>query len=373
LIREAALTVDNDKLEVLANPGDVTVTREADSIVVSLDGTADRAAIEWFADPNARVENVTFADGTAWDAATLEAQIQGETNEAPTVASPVADVDTLEDVPFTYTVDAFSDPDAGDVLIYSAENLPAWLSFDPAARTFSGTPLNADVRSYPVHVIATDLGGLSASDEFVVTVINVNDAPVVAQALPERAFDAGSPFVYSLPAHTFADEDASDSLKLSASLFGGAPLPAWLAFDPASATFTGNPKAKHIGISHIAVTAKDAAGASVVADFGLIVRASADATASGGRGDDFLYGNSGDETLKAKGGNDYLYGDAGDDVLRGGTGNDILQGGAAAACCTSAGGTTSSPSTAATASTPCTAAATVAIRSPSAAASATAT
>ena len=114
---------------------------------------------------------------------------------------------------------------------------------------------------------------------------------------------------------------------LSAKLFDGSTLPAWLSFDAASRTFSGNPKQANIGLSHVAVTATDAAGASTSADFGLVVRAAAGSTASGSAGDDLLYGNEGDETLKAKGGSDYLYGDAGDDLLRGGAGSDVLQGG----------------------------------------------
>jgi Ca2+-binding RTX toxin-like protein len=89
--------------------------------------------------------------------------------------------------------------------------------------------------------------------------------------------------------------------------------------------FSGN--APNIGVSHIAVRAADAAGESAVADFGLIVRTPADASASGGTGNDHLYGGSGSEVLSAKGGSDYLFGDVGNDLLRGGAGTDVLQGG----------------------------------------------
>ena len=64
---------------------------------------------------------------------------------------------------FSFTVPAgsFADIDAGDTLSYSATladggALPAWLSFDAATQTFSGTPGNADVGSLSVRVTATD-------------------------------------------------------------------------------------------------------------------------------------------------------------------------------------------------------------------------
>ena len=59
----------------------------------------------------------------------------------------------------------------GDVLTYAATlangaPLPSWLLFDPATRTFSGTPLNGDVGTLSVKVSATDQGGLAGSGVF---------------------------------------------------------------------------------------------------------------------------------------------------------------------------------------------------------------
>ena len=105
-------------------------------------------------------------------------------NDGPVVASAIADQAATEDSAFSFTVpaDAFSDVDASDVLTYSAtladgSALPAWLSFDPATRTFSGTPENGDVGSIDVRVTATDGSGASAADDFTLTTANVNDAP----------------------------------------------------------------------------------------------------------------------------------------------------------------------------------------------------
>ena len=70
----------------------------------------------------------------------------------------------------------------GDTLTYSAtlnngDPLPAWLSFDPATRTFSGTPTNDNVGAITVKVTADDGNGGTVSDSFVLTVTNANDAP----------------------------------------------------------------------------------------------------------------------------------------------------------------------------------------------------
>lgn len=72
-------------------------------------------------------------------------------------------------IAFAYPGDQFSDPD-GDPLSYAATSadgspLPAWLSFDPGTRLFSGTP-PAAVRGLSVSVTASDPGGLTASETF---------------------------------------------------------------------------------------------------------------------------------------------------------------------------------------------------------------
>jgi hypothetical protein len=76
------------------------------------------------------------------------------TNDAPTLASPIADQTATEDQAFAFTLpaNAFNDADApyGDSLADSAQlasgaTLPAWLKFNAATRTFTGTPANGDV------------------------------------------------------------------------------------------------------------------------------------------------------------------------------------------------------------------------------------
>ena len=88
---------------------------------------------------------VTASDGTATvsDEFTLTVM---PPNTPPEVAIPLADQAATVDVPFTYVVpaDAFTDAD-GDRLTYTAALsggglLPSWLTFDPATRTFTGTP-----------------------------------------------------------------------------------------------------------------------------------------------------------------------------------------------------------------------------------------
>ncbi len=196
------------------------------------------------------------------------------TNNAPTLANPIADQSATEDTPFSYTfaANAFADVDVADTLTYSASGLPAWLSFDAATRTFSGTPANADVGSAPITVRATDAAGAWVEDSFDVVVTNTNDAPTVSNSIADQSATEDSTFNFVVPANTFADVDAGDTLTYST----GA-LPAWLTFDAATRTFSGTPANADVGPVTITVRATDAAGAWVEDSFDIVVANTNDA------------------------------------------------------------------------------------------------
>lgn len=110
----------------------------------------------------------------------------GNTNDPPTLDNPVPDQTATEGVlfSFTFAANTFSDPDVGDTLTYSAvlssgPDLPTWLAFDSATRTFSGTPDDMDVGTISIRLTATDTGGGSAQDDFDLTVTGVNDGPTI--------------------------------------------------------------------------------------------------------------------------------------------------------------------------------------------------
>jgi Ca2+-binding RTX toxin-like protein len=194
-------------------------------------------------------------------------------NDAPVVANAVADANAVQDQAFSLVIPAavFADADAGDVLALQLGGMPAWLSFDAATRTLSGTPGNGDVGTYDLHLTATDLEGASAEDTFTVTVANVNDAPVAANAIAGQAATEDAPFSFTLPAGTFGDADAG------AVLFTFAEGPAWLAYDPDTGTFSGTPANDDVGTASVTVTAVDEFGASVATDFAVAVANTNDA------------------------------------------------------------------------------------------------
>ncbi len=193
-------------------------------------------------------------------------------NRAPAIAAPIPDQGASEDAAFSYTFAAgtFSDVDAGDILSYGARLssgalLPAWLGFDAATRTFSGTPANADVGTLSVRVTATDLAGAAIFDDFMLTVANTNDAPVATAPIAGQTAVADAPVRFELTTTHFSDPDVGDILRYAATLADGSALPDWLAFDAGTLVFTGTPNASDAGRIAVRVTATDLAGASAQA------------------------------------------------------------------------------------------------------------
>ena len=104
--------------------------------------------------------------------------IVDNTNADPTVANEIPDQEAVAGMSFSYQFPAntFNDADTSDTLGYEATKadgfeLPTWLSFDAATRTFSGTPASTDTGTVSVKVLATDSSNGAISDQFDITVV----------------------------------------------------------------------------------------------------------------------------------------------------------------------------------------------------------
>jgi|GEM_PF-1094673 len=127
-------------------------------------------------------------------------------NHPPSITtSPVGTA--AVDAPYTYQVKG-SDVDAGDTLQYSLAAKPAGMSIDSASGLITWTPTLAQVGSHQVSVVVTDSGSLTATQNFSITVIKPNSAPVIsspannatlcAYSLQIEASDPdGDPLLYS--------------------------------------------------------------------------------------------------------------------------------------------------------------------------------
>ena len=125
---------------------------------------------------------VNINDGYSQSLTTSTISVTGTPlNDAPTV-STVLDTQTSccaagigEAYSFQFASGTFTDVD-GDVLTYTATKpdgsaLPTWITFNPATRTFSGTPASAsDISNLAIKITATDPGSLNVSSTFTLAV-----------------------------------------------------------------------------------------------------------------------------------------------------------------------------------------------------------
>ena len=224
------------------------------------------------------------------------------TNTAPTASD--GEVETNEDTDYTFEADDFNfaDTDSGDTLSsVKITSLPGSgkgeLKLDGTAMTATdlpqtvtkaelddddlvySPPANASGDDYTTFKFKVNDGDDDSTAEYTMTidVEAVNDAPTVANAIPDQTATAGSAFSYAFPANTFSDVDDT-ALEYSATKGDGTALPSWLTFTESTRTFSGTPAASDIGTLSVKVEAEDDDDASVSDTFDIVVSA-ADTTA----------------------------------------------------------------------------------------------
>jgi VCBS repeat-containing protein len=129
----------------------------------------------------------------------------------------------------------------------------------------SSTDTLTDVFAYTMR----DAAGATSSATLTVTIHGANDAPVLASQTGGQIAVVGSAFSLTLPAGTFTDVDAGDTLVYAATLADGSPLPAWLTFDPATRKFSGTPPA--FGTIGVKVLATDSGGLAAGETFNIAI------------------------------------------------------------------------------------------------------
>ncbi|MDO1448406.1 malectin domain-containing carbohydrate-binding protein [Rhodocytophaga aerolata] len=121
-------------------------------------------------------------NGTPALSATAQVTVNvSKVNKAPVIVSAPEAQTITAGQPFSFQTGSFSDPDASDVLTYSAslaDNsvLPAWVQFNAATQVFSGTaPVTPG--SITIRVTATDQALASVSATFAITIEAVQVIP----------------------------------------------------------------------------------------------------------------------------------------------------------------------------------------------------
>jgi Ca2+-binding RTX toxin-like protein len=178
------------------------------------------------ADATNPIQRIYFqGPNITWDLAKIAGLVTGQ-DTAPQLVKPLLDQSVKQGAVLAYSVpaDAFVDNDAGDVLTYSAKladsmPLPAWLSFNPATRTFSGTAPTGYLDTLNVKVFATDKAGNVASDVFDLAVVADHKTLTGTAAAEALVGASGNDTLYGLAGNdTLMGNDGNDRLDGGAGL-----------------------------------------------------------------------------------------------------------------------------------------------------------
>ncbi len=170
----------------------------------------------------------TLSDGTTTSNTATVSLTINPVNDTPVVANPLTNQASPEDTAVNFTIPAntFSDVD-NPTLTLSASlandtALPAWLSFNAATGTFSGTPPLNFNGTLPLKVTASD-GQFSTASTFDLVITPVNDAPIATNdsfITREDTLIVGNVIVNTNP--NGADSDAENNPLTIATVNGSA-------------------------------------------------------------------------------------------------------------------------------------------------------
>ena len=276
--------------------------------------------------------SVSYTDGhgTAQSLTSAMSAAVANVNDAPTGAVSLTG-EATEDKTLTANTGSIADADGLGAFSYqwarSTDGGTTWSNVSGATGSTYALG-DADVGSrMRVSVSYTDGHGTAQSltSAMSAAVANVNDAPVLVQAIADQSAQAGQAFSMTLPADAFRDADVGDVLTYAVRMADGSALPSWLSFNATTRTLSGTPTGVPDNARmamQLQVVATDSNGASANDIFALNVDGQTPPpppvqgkNLRGGNGNDVLTGGAGNDTLDGR---------AGKDVLNGGAGNDTL-------------------------------------------------
>lgn len=217
-VEDNAITID-----VLANdtdadgdPLDITGTTDPNNGVVTHNGVTVTYT------PNENYFGVdsftyTITDGTVSATANVTVNV-GTVNDIPVVNVVIPDQLTEPGVEYSYTIAADTFLDAEDInLEYSVSGYPAWLNFDMATMTLTGTPASNNMGTSQITVTATDSSAASASDTFNLTVAYDYGMPMPEGTECERKVETVWTDIGAVSDVVISFDDGGSDVRLSAS------------------------------------------------------------------------------------------------------------------------------------------------------------
>jgi len=186
----------------------------------------------------------TATDGTLTDSKSATISI-GQPGNHPPVLDPIGNKTVGIRTNLMFTI-AATDSD-GDLLTYSAQNLPVNATFNPATRIFDWTPGSAQIGTFTIGFGVSD-GKLNDNETVAITVSQTANHPPVLSTIGNKTVKIKSNLRFIINA---TDTDG-DLLTYSSQ-----NLPSGASFNPATRTFNWTPAANQVGTYNVIFIVSD--------------------------------------------------------------------------------------------------------------------
>ncbi len=289
---------DTDIVQFAMKSTDITALLRVGNDLVIQSGAGDQLTIIYQLSSDhdnygLGVEQLQFSDGVTWTQVDILSYINTggiTSNVAPTGTDKTVTIN--EDIAYTLSAAdfGFSDVNVGDSLsAVRIDKLPivGSLTLGGVGISVGQVVAAASITSLVFKPVANANGNAYANFTFSVkdnkgafdaapntltfNVTAVNDAPIVATAITAQTALEDTPFSFTVPANAFSDADAGDTLSYTTTLSDGSALPGWLAFDPATHSFSGTPANGDVGSLDVKITATDSLNVSISDTFRITV------------------------------------------------------------------------------------------------------
>jgi hypothetical protein len=196
--------------------------------------------------------NMTVTDGNGGEASVNYTLTVINVNDPPTISTTDIKMATEDEV---YSVDyEGSDIDPiEDTLTWTMSSDANWLKIDGLTGVLEGTPSNIHVGEYWINVSVNDGNDGHAWSNFTLTVINVNDPPVI---LSESVNVVDANVLYTVDYNATDPDPTNDELTWSLATNASD----WLVLNPVTGVLSGTPSAKDSGIYWVNITVNDGNG-----------------------------------------------------------------------------------------------------------------
>ena len=231
------------------------LTFSLDSAPAGISINSSTGLIQWVPTNEQACQNYTVIVNVTDTAETFDTQEfivnVTNTNDDPVIIS-TAVTTAVEDEMFEYQVTATDDDllnPSIEQLTFSLDNAPEGMTVDPDSGLIQWLPTNDDVGTNWVNITVSDLALASNSQNFTLTVINVNDPPMITS---EPILEATALVLYKYQLNV-TDVDKGDVLTFTFETY-----PDNMVIDETSGLITWIPYPEQIGDNPVIVRVSDA-------------------------------------------------------------------------------------------------------------------